>query len=183
MTKSIRLAATALSLLGMLAASPAAAQNTATVGGTGGNAYSLRCAAGQVLAGIDVFGGGWIDWIVANCVTPGGDGSWQLQWLGVAAGSAGVMHPPYTHWQPQCPEGYAVRGFQGTAGIYLNSISLRCYKLTSPSTTNSTMRSTGTAGGSGGTAYGTLTCSGSKPAVGVRGKAGQYIDSFGLICG
>jgi hypothetical protein len=183
MTRPIYLAATALSLLGLYPASPAAAQNTPTVGGTGGTAFSLRCRTGDVLVGLEVFGGGWIDWIVADCAAPGGDGSWQMSRLGVAAGSAGAMHPPFTRWQPLCPEGYAVRGFHGTAGIYLNSISLKCYKLTSPNTTSSTLRTTATAGGSGGTAYGTPTCSGNKPAVGVRGKAGQYIDSFGLICG
>jgi hypothetical protein len=173
-----------LALLVVLGHVPMAAQNTPTAGGSGGSSYLLACEPDDVLVGLWAYGGGWIDRVRGICSTPNlGDGRWWSAEVVPTKATAGVLPLLFTPWTLLCPDGYAVKGFRGTAGIYVNSIVLNCAKLGPAARTGSETKSTSMAGATGGTAYGPYVCGEEKPAIGLRGKSGQYIDSMGLVCG
>lgn len=156
------------------------AQNTAKAGGTGGTSYNIKCQDGFVLVGLRVTYGSWIDWIKGFCQSIDiGNGSWMDSGMLDGVGGSGLG----TTKAFLCPSGYAVKGFRGKAGWYVNSMILTCRKLGPSARTQSESKDLEKAGGSDGTAYGPHACGDAKPAIGMYGKAGQYIDSFGLICG
>jgi hypothetical protein len=71
--------------------------------------------------------------------------------------------------------------------MYMNRIELKCYKLGAGARTTSQIDTQGASVGqssdAGGSQFGPYTCDENKSAIGIRGKAGEYVDSFGLICG
>jgi hypothetical protein len=172
----------AASLLGVSGAGPALrAQNTPTGGGTGGTSYNLRCTESQVLVGISVQSGQWIDQISVKCRTVNlSDGSTgDFKWIGLVGGNLA----PSTHALAECPSGFAVKSFEGRGGLYVNYLILSCKKLGPSARTQGTSQETGSLGSWGGVKFGPYTCGDAKPARGIQGRAGLYIDSFGLSCG
>jgi hypothetical protein len=175
----VRLAVSLALILG--SAGALEAQNTFTIGGSGGTSYTLACKDDEVLVGIRTASGSWIDRISAVCARAslaccGWSNAYTTE-------NAGKEHLGNTYDGRVCPAGYAVKSFHGTAGWYTNSISLTCHKLGSGARTQSTSSRLSSIGNVNGSVLGPHTCGEAKPARGIRGKAGEYVDSFGLTCG
>ena len=190
-------AATLLATVAMTIASltaPAHAQNGEIYGGGGGRYFEHRCGPGRVLVGLRASVGVLIDNIQAICARVDGAGNFT---------SATVDGPIFGGNRPQdqhveCPQGFAV----ASTAVGLNddhpqvgAIALTCTELANRQNGGSRgieIRGSGnlegydsgfafvnaTPGGPGGfpqcdTGY----------AVGIRGRAEQYLDAFGLICG
>lgn len=169
--------------LGLATPIDARAQNTAAVGGRGGTSYSIRCPVDKILTGIKVDAGMWVDRIRPSCAlaTSIADGGWDVN--GYLTKSAGKWHLGNREQRAACGQGYAVKGFKVKSGSYVDSIVVTCAKLGRSWRTTSTTKTLSAVGGGGGTSQPAKACSGDMPAVGIHGKAGEYVDSFGLICG
>jgi hypothetical protein len=162
-----------------------AEQRTALVGGTGGRSYRVRCPAGSVLVGLEAHVGQWIDGIAALfCQQVKADGT-----LGVttrSSGSAGGTMGGYA--SGRCPSGSVIGTYVGRYGQYVHQIYGHCYTWRSTRRFDRYAEKTPSAA-VGGTLFpaGATTNGGEctkpyQPAVGIYGRAGMYLDSFGLIC-
>ncbi|WP_234072425.1 hypothetical protein [Myxococcus stipitatus] len=80
-----------------------------------------------------------------------------------------------------CASGYVVVGFYGRAWDFLERFGVVCAFLNADGTLGG-QYSTGYVGGTGGTDFGTIKCPTNMAAVGVRGRAMNYVDRFGLYC-
>ena len=159
------------------------AQNTISAGGSGGTAFSHKCADGMVLVGLSARSGQWIDRLEGVCQNPSmTTGMWDNMG-GSGVGPVGQDHFGTSDTYMKCSPGYAIKEFSGGAGWYVHSIDVTCYKLGSSARTGGTTENHVKVGTTGGTPYGPYKCPDSKPAIGIFGRAGTYLDRFGLICG
>ncbi|GIX46731.1 MAG: hypothetical protein KatS3mg131_0942 [Candidatus Tectimicrobiota bacterium] len=151
---------------------------TGLVGGNGGRDFERSCAAGEVLVGLKGRSGWWLDQVQVQCVRIDGQGRWSsgVVTRGSAGGNGGN---PFTR---TCSSGYAVVGFDGKAGSYVDRLELRCRKLTGASSTSGSEVALAAVGGNGGRDFSAKRCPSSRPAVGIYGRSGSYVDAFGLVC-
>jgi len=166
-----------------LAGSVVLSENTSLIGGSGGTSYTIKCNDGDVLVGLGSSVGQWVDLVSARCAKPNmSTGSWSGVYEG--ATYAGKHNFGAYYSQDFCPNGYAIKAFRGEAGMYVNEVRADCYKLTSGARTTDEMSTekVTAVGRDDATKYGPHKCSEAKPAVGIRGRHGSYIDAFGLIC-
>ncbi len=178
-------------------ATPAAAQPTAVYGGSGGRFFEFGCGTGQVLVGLRGSAGILLDNIQAICARVGPTGSS----IEPAAQGPVFGGNRAADRYAQCPPGYAVSG----ARIGLNenyphvgAILLTCTELINRAAGGSAdieIRGSGNlegheaeppigilvGGNPGGSLNGAAGCA--SYAVGIRGRAQDYLDAFGLICG
>jgi hypothetical protein len=145
------------------------ASATASAGGGGGDAYTLRCATGTALVGVRGRAGAYIDQIRGICAVADG-GSTDTARAGGDGGTPFVL---------QCNDGRVVTGVRGRAGAFVDSLQLEC---SDPAALGAGRRTTDTAGGSGGSSYGPMRCSTGRFATGLRGGAGAVIDRLQLLC-
>jgi len=126
----------------------AAGSQSPALGGSGGDAFVTNCSDDEVLVGVRVRADAWLDSIAPRCVKVTDAGAWQgtVRTLAVAGGTGGF---PATR---DCPRNYAVSGFSGRGGAFVNRLRLECRRLTSPTTLrrNSAPRQTAFVGGRGG---------------------------------
>jgi hypothetical protein len=99
-----------------------ATRQTAAAGGTGGNAFTLRCPAGQAVAGIQGRAGQMVDRIQVSCrrVT-GGTTTGAVTWIAAAGGNGGSAfgaHP--------CTGDRPAKSLVGRAGSAIDRIRLGC---------------------------------------------------------
>lgn len=190
-----RIGITALAALSVANPLPASAQPAPIAGSREGQYFEYRCGPGQVLVGLSGSAGVLIDNIQAVCgrVMPG-----------PAVGDTAAQGPVFGGRRAQdkdvrCPSNYAVFA----AGIWLNenyphvgSIRLGCMEVANRDeggTAQIEIRGTGNLEGyalepigvgagqerNGG---GDSDCDG-QYAVGIRGRAGDQLSAFGLVCG
>ncbi|TAK55032.1 MAG: hypothetical protein EPO25_05115 [Gammaproteobacteria bacterium] len=152
---------------------------TSTAGGGGGTSYSVGCGANQALVGVKGYAGSYIDGLQGICAQISYDGSW----LGTAVETSFAGKSTGRSFSLVCPAGHAVSGVKGRAGSYIDQLKVRCGRL-GPNGRLSSYGDYlgGTAGSTGGSAFGPFDCSSSQPAQLIRGKAGNWIDSLGLGC-
>src|SRR5438874_1798691 len=158
--------------------------NTSTAGGSGGTAFTQTCPNGGVLVGLQGRFGGFIDSVKAVCSRLDSIGDvFDTTVLSAHGGSGGT-----TSYDLRCPRGWAVAGLRGRAGSLVDRIQLAC----APVQLNGTVVASTAkvdqfrAGGSGGTSFAlncsSTTASGTRPARGIFGAAGSFIDRIGLGC-
>jgi hypothetical protein len=137
------------------------------------------------MVGLEGYKGTWIDQIGVICATPHiGDGNWTSRNYSPST-KVGKRNFGATSFRSICSSNHAVKNFRGRSGWYVNSITAACHRLAIGA------RATATHSGnvsvnsntSDGANYGPHTCPDATPAVGIRGRADSYVDSFGLICG
>lgn len=157
-------------------------QSTPAVGGTGGNSYRAECRSDEILVGLHVAYGLWTDQVGGICATARDvlTGTWEGT---RTIGGAGYPHLGTTKKELTCPAGYGVKSFTASSGSFINSITLTCHKLGQSWRTTSTSTRLARLGASGGSPQPAYGCSGGMHAVGIHGKAGEFVDSFGLLCG
>ena len=162
---------------------PASAQNTSIVGGSGGTSFSIRCKSNEVLIGLRVKSGLWTDQIRPQCasgmsISDGGWGGSRTHSSG-----AGKDHFGTTEKVVSCNQKHAVTGFRVDYGQYVNGITLTCSRLERSWRTTSSTAQLARVGGSTGPKSASKSCGSAMHGVGIRGKAGEYVDAFGLLCG
>lgn len=163
--------------------STSSAQNTSAIGGSSGTAFTAKCLEGEVLLGVKGWKGSWIDLAQGICGKVSlinGSTVWGSNTSEAGTKPLFAVNADYYSF---CGHGYAVKGFSGTAGSYVNTLKLVCEKLGAGARTQGSSKALAVVGGAGGTAHGPYSCPESKPAIGFYGRAGNYVDKFGLICG
>lgn len=156
------------------------AQRTTAIGGSGGTEFDAKCPEGEVLVGLIWYSGSWLDQLKGTCGRPNlSTGSWSE---GGRTPTAGTQPLGIGTWTT-CAGGYAIKGFKGYAGWYVNSLNLNCEKLGAGARTAGSSTALRIIGASGGTSRGPYSCPEAKPAIGFWGRAEKWIDRFGLICG
>jgi hypothetical protein len=174
---------------------PAQAQSGEIYGASGGRYFEHNCGPGRVLVGLRGSAGVWVDNIQAICGRLDSPASFT---------DATVDGPIFGGNRPQdqhveCPLGYAVSS--AAVGLnddhpYVGAISLTCTELSNRRDGGSRhvgVQGTGNLEGysspfglidaTPGSPGGFPTCGGNNFAVGIRGRAEQFVDAFGLLCG
>lgn len=146
-------------------------------GGSGGWNYNLSCSEGWVLVGVNARAGSWLDRIQGICSRVTSSGAWT----GSRSNTSSAGGPGGTATSRLCPSGYAINGFDGRAGGYIDQLIVVCSRLTSSNSIDGARSIRLPAiGGSGGSAFTTTTCS--RPARSIVGKAGTAVDSIEFAC-
>ena len=189
----IRLAAVAL-LVSWLA-QPASAADTATMGGGGGHAYRVLCPADSVLVGVSGAADQFVDRVRGICAkfVDGG-------WTNAVATTTTDTHGGHggRPYEIRCPTSFAVSGLTGKTGWFVDQMTVFCQRLnpttggtrfiglfdegTGQSVESSLGVSFGPVGGGGGNVQPGLSCANDNAAVGLHGRAQDFVDQIGLAC-
>lgn len=174
-------AAVAAGLLTATSIAFAAVEYTGSAGGKGGTEYMLDCGTyfHGTLVGIKGRAGSWVDSVQGVCVQINYDGTWNgSTWVtGIAGGSGG------TSYNLTCAPNYVVAAIKGRAGSYIDQLGIYCQTLAPGGTlSGSGYFLSSTAGGTGGSTFGPLSCPSSKPARLIKGAASTWVDSIRLGC-
>ena len=159
--------------------SDAAEYQTAVAGGSGGTAFTLRCANDEILRGVRGRASSLVDRIEPVCtqIDPLGRTVGFAVDRGFAGGNGG------TSFFLGCPDNHAVSGIQGKAGSVIDQLRIKCGPLASgPKLASIGSVVAGQAGGSGGNAFGPFDCVDNKPGRGLIGRAGSFVDQLRLAC-
>lgn len=154
-----------------------AQQNSATAGGNGGTAFTLSCAGGEVLVGIDGRAAAFLDQVRGVCARV--NEILMPENVNTTGNAGGTGGKPFR--AQRCPSGWAVRGLRVRAGNLVDSIRIRCGRILTTGLMSETRTHPVANGGSGGTSQ-DLNCPNSLPADRLRGRAGGFIDRIGLRC-
>jgi hypothetical protein len=166
---------------GVLAATGAHATvvSTSQAGGSGGTSFTQTCANGGVLVGLQGAFGDFIDSVKAVCsrIDSIGDPV-DTSVLSAHGGGGGT-----TGYDLRCPRGWAVTGLKGRSGSLVDRIQLVCapVQLDGTALVSADHTDQFKAGGSGGSSF-SIHCGGTRPARGINGGAGSFIDRIGLGC-
>lgn len=151
------------------------------LGSTGGNSFTRTCNANEVMVGVRVHAGSWLDSIAPRCVSVTNAGAWTgaVRTLAPAGGGGGSLVTL------DCPRDHAISGFSGRAGTLVDQLRLECRRLVSRNALQieGAPRRTGRVGGTGGKAFGPFHCPGHLPVTAMRGRSGSYVDQVRLLCG
>jgi serine protease len=144
---------------------------TESAGGMGGDPFTLRCPQGQALVGVSGRNGALIDQLRGICANPAGLQS-ETQAAGGPFGNA---------FERRCAPGTMVVGLGGRAGAYIDSLQLECVRLEDTGRRRNHLP-LDSVGGGGGAVFGPNRCAYDRIAVGLRGRAGMFIDRLQLLC-
>ncbi|HUQ52655.1 MAG TPA: galactose oxidase-like domain-containing protein, partial [Gammaproteobacteria bacterium] len=153
---------------------------TATIGGAGGAAFNLACAADETLVGVHGrYGTNYVNQVGAQCVKVDQFG----RWIGdpVKRALTGTTTTG-TLFDKVCARDSAVSGFRGASSQYVNQIELQCRALTPSGGLTGTGTFLGSSGGAGGTAQALQACGTENPGYALYGRSGGMVDSFGMLC-
>lgn len=180
--------------LALTVATPAAAQPAEVYGGSDGRYFEFGCGPGQILVGLRASAGILIDNAQAICARVNSSGGFA---------SAAPQGPVFGSSRPQdqhveCPQGFGVAGARiGKNEHYphVGAIELTCRELVNRAeggTAHVQVRGSGNLEGHnvtigvgdnpGGSMPGYSICA-NNYATGIRGRAGDYLSAFGLLCG
>jgi hypothetical protein len=152
------------------------------LGGGGGNPFTRPCHSDEVLVGMRVKFGSWIDSAAGRCVKVTSAGAWNGPIRTLAAvGGGGGNHITTL----DCPNGHAISGFSGRGSSYVDQIGLECRLLASQDAfrIDDLPQTKGPAGGTGGQEFVPFHCPGHLPATSLNVRAGNFIDQMSLVCG
>jgi hypothetical protein len=159
---------------------------TGILGSPLGSRFDVRCPGGSVLVAVGAEHGMWLHQLRIKCQQVASNGS-----LGTVVDAAGDAGSPYalnqlSYGEARCPSGKVVGAFQISHSIYVHRITLRCYPWKASERkfdrfgTESAVKVSGTHTGS--ESKGAECPGATKPATGIIGRDGTYIDAFGLRC-
>lgn len=179
-----------LLLLAVAAATPAVLLEDAPLSPDsdgGGAGFTLACQDDEVLVGVAGREGNGIDRVQAVCSQVSDEGAWvgTLHKRGAAGGSGG------TEFEIRCPANKAVSALGGRSGQWIDRLTVYCDGLANMTLWRASSGD-GTIAGSAGTSGGVLSsgwgpnkCASTnprRPATGLRGLAGSYVDRIGVRC-
>jgi large repetitive protein len=155
---------------------------TPTIGGAGGNPFALSCNADETVVGVHGNSDGThVTKVGVQCVSVDTNGRWIGDPVNrsMAGGGGGTVGPEYAR---TCPRDFALSGFRGRAGQYINQLDFECRALTPQGRLSGAGQFLGAVGGTGGTATGPYACSTGNPVSRLTGRAGWWLDAFGMEC-
>ncbi len=149
------------------------------IGLPGGNDFEYICESGKVLIGVRGYSGSWIDNVQAVCARVAGNKVEGGNPEGPSFGGAAGQFNNYAYCLPErVATGLLVNLTAGRA--VLGAISFGCFDFV----TRQLGTSSSIVAGDPIETYGTRqSCPPNTVAVGIRGRAGTYVDGLGLICG
>lgn len=182
------------SLAAVAVAAPQAtsATVTQTIGGPGGQSFRLECGAGARLAGFRAQAGSWVDGLGLLCTRPGERTMEPVGWVGGQGGSVQEVY---------CSPGSAGLGLRftftngrGLEREYVNAIALSCEKGNSGAVCVDTGEGCSTffdrdapfSIGINATDLrfpDSISCPVGEVLVGIVGRAGNFLNAVGAICG
>ncbi|MGE0680904.1 MAG: hypothetical protein AB7P69_08380 [Candidatus Binatia bacterium] len=149
-------------------------------GGNGGTkAFSLFCKEGRALIGIKGRSGWYVDRLEGVCTRFDEIlASSSVQTTGATGGTGGT-----SSYEFRCPSGHVVTGLLGKSAGWIDKVGIKCGRLTSEGLieSGSVTNDFFAAGGTGGSSF-NITCPSNKPALGLQGKSGWYVDKVRLAC-
>ena len=152
---------------------------TPTIGGGGGGAFQLACPADEIVVGVHGKYATYVNQVGAQCAKVDQLG----RWIGNPTdGPVTGTTTTGTSFSKSCPRDYAVSGFRGRSGQYVNQIEIQCRALTGTGALTGTEQYLGGSGGSGGAAQAPLSCGTNNPVYALYGRSGGWLDSFGVQC-
>ena len=152
--------------------------STARRGNTSGAQYNLTCPEGRVLIGVQARQGSLVDSVRGICRPITNTGTWTGSnfTTGRAGGSGG------SETIRMCPTNFALSGFSGRSGTYIDRLVLECTRLGSNGTLNTNQRMLLPAiGGGGGSSFSLTRCH-NRPARAISGTASTFLRSFEFAC-
>ncbi|RYZ43715.1 MAG: hypothetical protein EOO71_02330 [Myxococcaceae bacterium] len=141
-------------------------------GGSGGTAGSIACAAGYVAVGIYGRAGSLVDRLGLICAALNTDGSLGYQYNSGTAGGTGGYD-----YSLQCPAGQAVVGFHGRSADKVDRLGVYCSGVVNWRNTGTIQFTSGTAGGSGGSAFSDVA-SAAYVVTSVQTRAATVVDQI-----
>ncbi len=152
---------------------------TPTIGGGGGSAFQLACAADEVLVGVHGRYATYVNQIGAQCVQMDQLGRWiGSPNNGPVTGSTTTG----TAFSKTCPQDFAMSGFRGRSGDYVNQIEIECRALTPAGGVSGAGQFLGATGGTGGSFQALQRCGTENPVYALYGRSGGWLDNFGVQC-
>ena len=152
---------------------------TPTVGGGGGSAFQLACAADETLVGVRGNFSTYVNQVGPRCVKVNQFG----QWIGDPAnGALAGTTTTGTSFAKTCPRDFAVSGFRGRASQYVDQLDFQCRALAAGGGMTGTATYLGPVGGAGGTVQGPFACPTGNPVYALYGRSGGWLDNFGVLC-
>lgn len=146
-------------------------------GGGGGFPFNLSCNDGQVLVGVNARAGALVDRLQGLCRPVTATGAWtgSESVTGSAGGNGGSAVTR------RCPANYAVSGFRGRQGAFLDQVAFECTRLASNDSFDTSQRVVlGAVGGLGGSSFGVTRCS--RPGRALSGRSGSFVDAVRVVC-
>jgi hypothetical protein len=154
------------------------------IGGPGGAAFTADCGANKVMVHANIYTQDFVSALRIMCIDVNAAGEWltspdTVTDLGRFGGSQGMTN------HASCQTNWGAVGIHGKAGNVIDSLGTYCGRLyTNSDTSVKTMGSTekkGPWGGPGGAPF-DLKCPSGQVLTGLKGRAGNAIDSLDLIC-
>jgi hypothetical protein len=176
-----RLVPSAIALAAAVALSAAALdlppQLSTLAGGSGGTSVNVNCGTHRVLVGVSGRAGGWLDNLFLTCAFVDGAKLTDVKTVSGRIGGTGGLHD----YSVKCPSGQVVKGLMVYRGWYITQIGLYC-RAWNGTEWSGVGNLVGPVGGSGGS-YDRRDCdSKAQPVVGLRARAGFYVDAVGIRC-
>jgi YVTN family beta-propeller protein len=152
---------------------------TPAIGGGGGAPFQLACSSDEILVGVHGKFEMYVNQIGPQCVRMDQLGRWIGDPVnGTLAGNSATG----TGFSKTCPRDFAVSGFRGHAGQYVNQLEMECRALTPAGGLTGEVQYLGGAGGPDGTGQGPFSCGTGNPVFALYGRSGGWLDSFGVQC-
>jgi hypothetical protein len=160
--------------------------NTPVLGGNGGNPYSTECAPDYYLTGVRLRFGAWANNVTALCNFFGSYTMDYVRPYGGTYGGGGGEH----NVDLLCPKGMLVRGLAATrtdgADRYVANVGITCAHPNGDPSGDVTIWQNPRAYGADSVGQIPVSCDTHSGwiyyAKGIQGRAGDYLDSLGLIC-
>ncbi len=162
------------------------------MGGPGGNYFGHACGPGRVLVGVRGYAGVWIDSVQAVCARVEADGVSAPQAEGPVFGG---NRPPGggTYCQRRTTVAAGLAADENKDNRLLGYVAVSCKHLLNgttfpeaPALKGSGRLASEPSGGSGADLFvrpARQECPTGTVAVGIHGRAGQFVDALGLLCG
>ena len=182
------LAAMAVVVVMALQPGAASAETLGPVGGNGGFLEASQCTdvsgtrGAGVMIGVRLRVGSWVDRIEAVCSLFTNGVRSGSTFVGLSNTGSFIGGSGGQPFELICGTNKAVVGMKGRSGIYLDALSLACAALNADGTIKSgTTTWTASHGGSGGSPFGPLLCTGG-PARDLVGRGSSWVDRLEMRC-
>jgi YVTN family beta-propeller protein len=152
---------------------------TPSIGGGGGAPFQIACPVDETVVGVHGNFGTYVNQIGPQCVKVDQIGRWIGDPVNGAVTGNTTSGTPFTR---TCPRDFAVSGFKGRSDQYVNQVEIECRALTGDGGLTGDPQYLNSAGGTGGSSQGPLSCPTGNPVHALYGRSGGWLDAFGVEC-
>ena len=158
---------------------------TTRAGGTGGpHEFNSSCGTNMVMYGVGGYSGSFVTSVGAMCTEIDINGNWTTNKTNIQASRTDALWDKGELTKRTCPSGWAISGFEGRSGAWLDQLKFKCRKLGEYGEfiQGGQTQTLSQFGGNGGTSFSTISCGHNKPVRAIAGKSGWYVDSVYMQC-